>query len=54
MGSRTRGSRRPDVRQGLGYHMERKRGAFKVKLSAASIRCLFDDIASSRPAFLVP
>src|SRR5436309_2651248 len=26
------------IRQGLGYHMERKRDAFKAKLSAAPIR----------------
>jgi len=42
------------MRQGLGYHMERKRGTFKVKLSDAPIRCLFGHIAGSSEVFFVP
>jgi hypothetical protein len=36
------------IRQGLGYHMERKRGAFKVKLGAAPNRFPFEHIVGFR------
>jgi hypothetical protein len=36
------------IRQGLEYHMERKRDAFKAKLSAAPIGRRFERIAGSR------
>jgi hypothetical protein len=42
------------MRQGLDYHMERKRGTFKVKLSGAPIRCLFEHTAGSLAVFFVP
>jgi hypothetical protein len=36
------------IRQGLGYHMERKRDAFKAKLSAAQIPSAFEHRPGSR------
>jgi hypothetical protein len=39
------------IRQGLDYHMERKRDAFKVKLSATPIRCRFGHIAGCLMVF---